>query len=181
MFDAVPWPELRATRSLVAGAHDHAVARLLRAAGAATVVTCEPDDLHDLAEREPGFDVVVLVDVLVDVDDPSGLLVEAAAVCTGVLVSIEPLDPVQSIVRRGRAFTRPDPTGRRRRRINGSAHRGLLASATARLEAVSRPFLLPGTVPRLERALGALLARDFRPGELHRALVARPTILSRRT
>lgn len=167
----VPWPDVRTLRCLQLGLGEPVIdltPALLRRGAAAVESVDVRDPLVLDAARLGEWHVAVAVDVLTRHPDPQAVLDGVAAVCAGVLVSIEPIDPVTSVVRRGRATVRELPHGGRV--VNGWAHRELVGRVGARIEAVSRPFLLGEGGARWS---ARLLARSGGSGSLHRALVAR--------
>jgi hypothetical protein len=172
LVSGIGWPDVRSMRCLDLGRPSWGFAAELRRQGAAEVVErhgAGPGDLDPDVLGE--FDLVAAGDVLtgLGLDEAGALLDAVAAVGAGVLVSVEPIDPVASVVHRGRARTSAAGT------MNGWAHRTLLRRVARREEHVSAPFVVPGEPPAslVARAVGAALARDPRPGVLHRALVVR--------
>jgi hypothetical protein len=170
LFSIVPWPDVRSLRCLDLGAAAWTFADELRRRGAGEVVVrhdAAPGDLDPDVLGE--FDLVAAGGLLTGRADAAALLDGVARVCAGVLVSVEPIDALTSVTHRGRVVVGTGGV------MNGGAHRALLQRVSTRVEATSRPFVVPGqrTSGIVDRALGALLSRDVRAGALHRAFVVR--------
>jgi hypothetical protein len=172
LVQALPWPNVRGKRCLVVGSIEPA--DLVAAAherGAASVdVTPAP---------EVRYDVVVAWRHLHGAPDPVAAARSLGAAVRGVVVSCEPLDLWLSVAARGRPLFTLDagdgvPLG-----FNGAGHRRLLESAGFAIERTARPFVVPEpgaaepTGP--QRVVTRLLTGGSAPpGQLHRAVLARP-------
>lgn len=144
--------------------------------------------IYDLDPGQLGtFDVVTCGSLLLHLRDPVRALEAVRSVCSGTFVSAEALDPWLSVLRRRVPAARFDGVGRDSQWWipNAAGHRRLLRSAGFDVVASSPPFVLGYAhkpAPSLrdpraaaEAALVAALTRSPRRGQLHRALVARPS------
>jgi hypothetical protein len=193
ILDRLPWPNVRGKRCLAitaktAATGDERVEDALRARGAAEVdviddVSASLDErlaLGRAADRPP-YDVVVCVGVLAAVRDPLAAMTAVRQVTRGVALSLEPLEPILSLLARGIPLYTPAPPGSGDVvRFNGTGHRRLLELAGFAVERVSAPLALgdpaPMTSPRAraEHLIVRALTRGQGAGRLHRAMLARP-------
>lgn len=171
-LDLPPWPNVAGKRCLAVAspALGGRVAAELQRRGAAEVVSVEPGGVGSAVGR---FEVAACVGLLPGHRDPVTVLAAVRPLVDVVLLSVEPIDPVLSVVGRGRNLFTLDAAGFH---ANGGGHRQLLTSAGWIVERVSKPMLLEvdGARPgRLGRLATRLLAGPG-PGVLHRAILARP-------
>jgi tRNA (mo5U34)-methyltransferase len=185
--DALPWPNVRGKRCLDLGSVEGQLARALEQRGATEVVALADGSPLDDRQLDPAklgrFDIVVGDGVLARCRDPLEALICVRRLTTGMLLSAEPIELWSSVLGRGRPqITLVDGLADgRRRTFNGAGHKQLLDAAGFSVERVSKPYVVPSPVdhpgPRWRGWLDALGQRAItgssRPGQLHRALLAR--------
>lgn len=170
----LPWPNVIGKRCLDISAPGSGVAAELDRRGAGEVVHVDVAEAGDPGRvgGDGRFEYAVCLGLLPHHRDPVAVLAAVRPLVEVLLLSVEPIDPVLSVVGRGRALLEYAGDGLR---ASGGAHRQLVRHAGWVVERVPRPFVL-GDAPagRLDRLATRVLTRSSTPGTLHRAILARP-------
>lgn len=176
--DPMGWPNLRGKRCLVVDVDGRGLAEECLARHAASVESS--DVAASGIEASQPSDVVVASGVLAAAKDPVSVFGALRAKTLGVLLSVEPLDPLPSMLLRGRPSLAPREDGGWV--ANGSGHRRVLMLAGFAVERVSRPIVdarveIPVPTPGiLDRLAGMVITGGgARDGVIHRSILGRPS------
>jgi hypothetical protein len=167
-----PWPNVIGKRCLDVESLDGRVADELKRRGAGDVLRIDVADF-DPAALDGRYDIAACVGLTPRHRDPVTILQAIRPLVDVLLLSVEPIDPVLSLLGRGRSLYALDADGFH---ASGGGHRQLVLSAGFVIERVSKPMLLDVDGPppgRLGRLATRLLAGEG-SGVLHRAILARP-------
>ncbi len=151
-------------------------------------VDWRPLSIYDLDPDEIGtFDVVVCGSLLLHLRDPLRALEAVRRVTDGVFLSSEQIELWLSVLGRGRPLYRLNGSGADCQwfNFNAAGHKRLLYAAGFEVERISKSYTVrfnhhpkPPLTPR--NALNAVGVRavtgSWKPGVLHRALLARPRV-----
>jgi tRNA (mo5U34)-methyltransferase len=145
-------------------------------------------NIYDLDPDEVGrFDVVTCGSLLLHLRDPIRALEAVRSVCDGVFLSAEIIDPWLTVVHRRKPVAQLKGLGTTCQwwLANAAAHDRMLHAAGFEIIERSKPFVLAlngtprgGLKVKVTNALIRAVTGQARPGQLVRAVVARPVGLS---